>query len=392
MRFPRSVTVRRILLWSAVLSLLAAYAVGYAHRHRELLPLLTARVPEAGDLIETGTGPLLLKTGPEAPSESAGYYVISRSGGWGGPLYIAARIDGEGFIRQILILDHNETLSFFYRLEKRGFFQQFQNKHVSAPLLPGRDIDTVTQATVSSHAFTEAIRRGSHRVGREIFAIAIPEEEMPWRVGWKECLPLILFVLAGVAVKKKTRYGRYLIMGAAMVGLGVVLNASLSIAHFGSLLLGFCPRLSDNLFWWLMVGGAVVSILLLKKNLYCHALCPFGNLQEFNFKLSRINLSLPPSLARVFRVLPLLLTWAALMVVFIQRNPASGAFEPFSTLFSLEGLEIQWMVLSAAILGSFFVARFFCRFFCPVGCALDGLLKLRCRTFRRSPAETECTE
>jgi len=392
MRLPGPITFDRIFIWLAVLTLLAAYVLGYTRRDRELLPLLAAQVPDVGDFTKIGTRPLLLKAGPHAPSDCAGYYVISRAGGWGGPLHIAGQIDERGYIRNIYVLDHNETLSFFYRMENRGFFSQFLGKHVSAPLLPGRDIDTVTQATVSSQAFAEAIRRGGHRVGREIFGIAIPEETRPWRVGWKEGLPLLLFVLAGVCAKKKLRYGRYLIMGSAMVGLGIVLNASLSIAHFGALLLGYFPRLSDNLFWWLLVGGAGLSVLLLKKNLYCYALCPFGNLQEFNFKLSRINLSLPPGLGRVFRVLPYLLTWAALMVIVLRRNPAAGAFEPFPTLFGLEGLEIQWLVLSSVILGTFFMGRFFCRYFCPVGCALDVLLIIRCRRFGRSPAERENIE
>jgi polyferredoxin len=130
----------------------------------------------------------------------------------------------------------------------------------------------------------------------------------------------------------------------------------------------------------------------LKRNLYCHALCPFGSLQELNSRISGTNLPVPGAFRRVARALPYALTWMALTAVFLSSNPTSGAYEPFPTLFGLEGMEIQWLILASVILGSLFIRRFFCRFFCPVGIVLNLFVSARCRLTVLTKDKTGCQE
>jgi NosR/NirI family nitrous oxide reductase transcriptional regulator len=392
MRNNRTVTPALVIKLLAILFLAAAYLVGFTGRNREILPLLTEQVPETAHFTQISEYPLLLKSDSEPEPNIPGYYIVSRTQGWGGPLTLAVAIDLFGLIQGVHVLEHNETLSFFYRLEKKEFFKQFISKHISDPLSPDKDVDTVTQATVSSEAFTKAVRLGSHWIGSEVFSLDIPRETSQWNFGWQEGLLILLFAAAGLSLKTSRRWIRGLIMTAAFLILGFKLNASLSIAHYGALLLGYVPQVIQNPFWWILVAGALLAVVLLKRNLYCHVLCPFGNLQELNAKISGINLPLAKGTARAARALPYVLTWLALMIIFLKSNPVGGAYEPFSTLFGFEGIEIQWIILPAVIVGSFFITRFFCRFFCPAGTLLNLVLRARCQWFKTKKGTTGCPE
>jgi hypothetical protein len=385
--------IERALKWGALLTLIGGYAVGYAGRDREILPLLIEQVPEAASMGKRSEHPLVLEFEPAGEgSEMRSYYTIGRAQGWGGPLSLALLIDGEGQIRRVLVLDHNETLPFFYRLEKKRFFQQFESKHVTDPLWPGEDVDTVTQATVSSEAFTEAVRQGSHAVGREVFGLEIRERPPQWRIGWEEGFLVLLFIAAYISMKSGFRVLRYLVMAASFFFLGFHLNVSLSIAHYGGLLLGFVPRVITNPLWWILVCGALLTAFFFKRNLYCHALCPFGSLQELNSRISGSNLPIAKCLVPAAKALPYFLTWLALLLVFVKSNPTSGTFEPFPTLFSLEGMEIQWLILAAVILGSLFMKRFFCRFFCPVGIVFGLVVRAGCHLAELRKERPGCPE
>ena len=253
-------------------------------------------------------------------------------------------------------------------------------------------MDTVTQATVSSEAFTEAIRLGSHNLSREVFDLEVRERKPSWRIGWEEGFLVLLFIGAGISILRGLSFVRYPVMAAGFFFLGFHLNASLSIGHFGSLFLGYVPRVMTHPFWWILVCGSLVTAFALKRNLYCHAICPFGSLQELNSRISGSNLPVPKACVRVFRGLPYSLTWLALAAVFLTSSPTSAAYEPFPTLFGFEGMEIQWLILASVILGSLFMRRFFCRFFCPVGIVLNLIVSARCRLAAAKKDKTGCQE
>lgn len=384
---------KHILRLLIALTLIAALVIGYLHKEQEQKTLLQDKTPQGTQFQELKLNPLILAG--ENPQEDifSGYYVLTEAKGWGGPLNIATIVDEQGVIKKILILSHRETLSFFYRLEKKDFFQQFIGKTISEPFLPNRDIDTVTQATVSSKAFAQAVRRGSHTLGREFFDMQILEEKVGWNFGREEILLLLLIGSSLIGLLwLKARIFHYAVMLASFIFLGFMLNASLSIAHFGALLLGYFPSFREYPFWWILLGGAILVPLVFRRNVYCHSLCPFGNLQELNTKISGINLPLGKHINKAGRYLSYTLTWFALVFIFYKTNPALGAYEPFPTLFGLEGIEVQWFVLSTVIFGSFFLSRFFCRFFCPVGVVLNILVKFRCSLDKFFKAKTSCPE
>jgi polyferredoxin len=141
--------------------------------------------------------------------------------------------------------------------------------------------------------------------------------------------------------------------------------------------MGYIPGLKQHPMWWIMMAGALGSVVILGRNIYCHQICPFKVVQDLLQKISGVKLRIKPEVQRKSRTLIFFLSWIALMLIFLSTHPALGSYEPFAMMFSLEGLGIQWYILPAAVLGSLFVPSFWCRLFCPVGLYLNEIVRMR---------------
>jgi len=359
-------------------SLLAALITGVLSKDRDVLNKMQ-RISERGSSLEIISGQDPIRIGELRDEETGritGYIALAEAMGWGGPFLAATVTDSEGVIDRIVIIDHKETHSYFRKLERRNFFRQFSGKRVSEPLDTESDIDAVSGATVSSAAFTDAVREGSHKLGVEVLNLEVREKERKFKIGFKEIFLLFLYMLVFVALAKKSRVLRYAVLAAGLLFLGICVNASISIAGLSSVMLGYFPPITTNLFWWLLVPGILVIALSTGKNIYCHWLCPFGVAQEFISKISGIDAPLNKKTVRLAGNIRYFLAWLSLMIIFLTLNPALGAYEPFATLFGLEGIGLQWFILPVVLLGAFMIPLFWCRFFCPVKVILQIAAKV----------------
>ena len=370
-------SLKNVALLLAVITLSIAYILGFTTQGTQLASQLQKFTPQNSGIFKINNNPLLFETRSQGTGKTLSYVVVEKAQGWGGPLRLATITDSQGIIKQIVVLEHKETPSFFHKIQKHKFFQQFIGKKVSDPLYLGRDIDTVTQATISSKAVTEAVRKGSHALGRKILKLPLKGAERKWKFGIREVILLSLYMLMFIDFKLNFKILRYFILGTTFIFLGFYLNAAISIGNISALFFGFIPSLKENIFWWMLIFGSLSLPLILKRNLYCYYLCPFGALQEFTAKISGINLKLNKKNIILTKYLAYFLTWLALIITFLTLNPALGAYEPFATFFRAEGMNIQWYIMPAVVLGSFFSRRLFCRAFCPVGVVLKVFLKIR---------------
>ena len=87
------------------------------------------------------------------------YLPVGIGNGYGGSFAISSNINTEGIIEEIIILKHNETVSFFNKIENRGFFKQFEGKKISDRLIEDQDIDIISGATISSVALQRLFAR-----------------------------------------------------------------------------------------------------------------------------------------------------------------------------------------------------------------------------------------
>ena len=309
--------------------------------------------------------------------------VMSEGIGYGGPLVIgikATRTNEGAKLSEIILLSHKETPAFIDRINSKSFFRQFVGDSVTSNFIIGDDIDAVSGATVSSEGFTAAIREAVHAGAAQHLKLDQTWQEPRWRFGLNEAILIGLFLLAFYGVYRKdklAKYARLAVIAGALAFVGFYANLSLNLGNIAGIFMGYVPTPKQHPLWWILMAGTLGSVLILGRNIYCHQICPFKVVQDLLQKLSGIKLKIKPELQRKSRMLIFILSWVALMLIFLSAHPALGSYEPFAMMFSLEGLGIQWYILPAALMGSLFVPLFWCRLFCPVGLYLNEMVRLR---------------
>lgn len=309
--------------------------------------------------------------------------VIADGEGYGGPLVVgvrARRTEDGGRLAEALMLSHKETPAFMERLHRGKFFDQFGGKQVTDNFIVDDDIDAVSGATVSARGLTAAVRGAVHLGAVNHLKLEQTWEQPGWIFGRDEAILILLFVLAFVAGYRKDKIGKYAalaVTAGALVFIGFMANASLSLANIAGIFMGYIPSPRQHPMFWIMMIGVLGSIVFMGRNIYCQRLCPFMVVQDMAQKISGIKLKIDSRFQRRARTLIFSLSWVALMLIFLSAHPALGSYEPFAMMFSLEGLGIQWYILPASVFGSLFVPRFWCRLFCPVGLYLNEMVRLR---------------
>lgn len=86
-----------------------------------------------------------------------GWSVVLDEMGKINPITFLVGIDKQGEVLGVYVLEFRDM--FGSEIKRRSFMRQFQGKTVKDPLKVGRDIDAVTQATISSQAAATAVRK-----------------------------------------------------------------------------------------------------------------------------------------------------------------------------------------------------------------------------------------
>lgn len=368
--------IKKTTRYVAIGMMIVAYFLGSFLNNNEMTELIAEKLP--GMSVEKiKSDPDVYQVLNKATNTLDSWLLVTRQQGWGGPMQIGTLIDEQAKLKSVLVLNHKETPSFFKALIDQGFFKQFQNKPIQDNFQIGEDIDAITGATISSRAITDAVSKKSHYWGREYFELDIAKHAVDWQVGQNEFILVVYFSIIIISAIKKYRKVRYGTLVFGIVFLGFYLSVPISISAFASLMMGYIPEISSHLFWWLLVVGVVLMTLILGRNLYCSWACPFGGIQEFLTIIGGVKTKVNPRLNQMASTLVFSLFWLSFMIMFLTSNPGLGTFEPFAVLFSFKGMDVQWYLVSIAILGSFMIPRFWCRFFCPVGLVLKKLARIK---------------
>ena len=84
--------------------------------------------------------------------------------GIGGHIEMMVELDGDGKIKEVTILDHNEAPEYTAGITGPDFLVQFKGKGVDDAFIVGEDIDAITGATISSKAVSETLKTCLERV------------------------------------------------------------------------------------------------------------------------------------------------------------------------------------------------------------------------------------
>jgi len=373
---------RGIVEGFAWVMLLAAFIIGQIATRPDYESMLKEALP--GDvLIRSEVNTTLPVVYQVEGSEDV--VIMAEGEGYGGPLVVGVRArksDEGGRLAEVLMLSHKESPAFMERLRRGHFFKQFGGKDVSDDFIVNHDIDAVSGATISSRGFTSTVREAVHLGAVNHLGLKPDWKQPGWVFGVEEAVLVMLFILAFIAGYHNGKFAKtakLIVMVGALVFVGFYANASLSLASIAGILMGYIPAPQQHPMWWIMMIGVLGSIVILGRNIYCQQICPFMVVQDLAQKISGVKLKIDSRFQKRARTLIFFLSWVALMLIFLTAHPALGSYEPFAMMFSLEGLGIQWYILPASLLGSFFVPRFWCRLFCPVGLYLNELVRLRRR-------------
>lgn len=370
--------IERVMAIVALALIAAAWVAGEHRARRSVMPAIQAAVPEAADFSRTDG--VFAAWEDRDRSRLLGYVALGTADGYGGPLTLAVAVSAEGQVLNVVVADHKETGAWFDRVSRRGLPGALAGKSWDDAFVVGRDLDTVTGATVTVDAMARAVADGSQAVAR---AMGLPVNEAPpapVRFGLLELTVLLLLGLVLLSYRYAFPHRKLLRWGTMLTGLlllGFIYNSPLTLTYMARAVLGYWPSWRTDLHFYLLVVGVPAIILIARKNPYCQWFCPFGAAQECLGAVGGARSREPARLRPWLRWLPRTLALGALLLGVYLRSPGQAGYEVFGTLFGLVGGTTQFALLGLVIVASLFVLRPWCRYLCPVGAVLDFLRMLR---------------
>ncbi|MGY8975875.1 MAG: 4Fe-4S binding protein [Alphaproteobacteria bacterium] len=205
--------------------------------------------------------------------------------------------------------------------------------------------------------------------------------------------------------RKIHQFIRILFLSWVLIWLGWVVGGQVSIIHLAAFIQaifdgkGFSSFLAEPAI--VIIGlGALISMPIWGRALFCGWLCPFGALQELlnkialsiGIKQKRLNLKKDLSLKKIKYIVLAIL--GSLFLYSFDLGLTASAIEPFKSAitfrFNAPIMALVWVLI---ILGSgLFIERAYCRFLCPLGAAAAIIGKVRIFNFlhRRKECGSPC--
>jgi NosR/NirI family transcriptional regulator, nitrous oxide reductase regulator len=352
----------------------------------DVTPFFTQVLGQAERFERAGAGVYVgyLEEGTQA--REVGYVATGSALGYAGSIDTVVGMTLTGRIAQVVISRETETLAFFRGILDSAFLESVKGKHCTDPFQIGDDIQAVTGATVSLQGLTEAIQVACHRAAGvaniPVKARATPRITM----GFPELILLLLFGIGFLAYAPAAHRHRgvlrWLGLGLGLALLGVWLNGSISLIHINALLLGHWPQWRIHLYWYLLVLGVLLPIVLTGRNVYCSHVCPLGAVQQALGTVSGSRLHVPRKIHRAMRWTQRALAWLAVLCALATRNPGIMHYEVSGTLFSLNGAIWQFVLLALVLVASLALMRPWCHYLCPMHVLTDFVRLVR-GCFRR---------
>lgn len=291
------------------------------------------------------------------------YIYIGEGRGYNGKVSILIQTRLNKIITNVIPLANHETHSFFKKLDKNGFFDKMLGKEINI-FLENEPLDVISGATISSKAVMQAIQI-AYSEGDDI-----PVSHSSYPVfGLLEVL-IIVLLFAGLLVAKAKnvklkKYLYWISMIISFVILGFVYNQHITLSRISAMLNGYFPSLHNELYFYILLFGSVLIILLTRKNIYCHSVCPFGVAQAILAKTGNAQ----PFRPKYYKHLKFLQGFIALTVLLISlalNNPTLAQYEVFGAFFQLTANSILFIVLIIVIILSLFIYKPWCNFMCPI--------------------------
>lgn len=299
--------------------------------------------------------------------------------GYAGPTPLLIGIDPEGEIIRVILLDNVETPSYVRLLLDSRFLDRWRGMSWRRAAGETEDVDAVSSVTITAEAIASTLRHRLSMIDPDA-PVAPPEREpldlRPVDIG--VVIVLLTGFSLGLLIGRVPRWTRVAQLSLSLLFLGVLAASMLSMGLIGGWLMS--GSISGSVGLVFLVAAAVLAPILLRRNLYCHFVCPFGSLQELLFRLVPYRLKVPRSAHRKLRYLRygLLISIGASLLLGLGLDP--NDMEPFPAFRPRAAGIYALLIAIVSLILAPISNRPWCTYACPSGALLDSLRRPRLAT------------
>lgn len=293
--------------------------------------------------------------------------------GYSGPINLGIYVRDDAKIDHINLISSNETQSYLQKIARTNYYEQYQNKD----LTKSYQIDAVSGATISTKAMAATtselisvvnpnpIEDLSDRMGISDFQISAALT-FKWVI--QIVLVFILFLYAYQKKFKKSKRSVLIVSIASVLYIGFFLNESFTYVTFIHPFIGTALSSFMGLYAFFVLLGAIWG-----KNTYCKHICPYGNIQRLQLKLTKgLNKKFFLSNERIKQVRFAILFFLIVGILAGARNLSH--LEPFPYIFGLEVKSVWYFIFAVlGLLMNWVYPMIWCRLLCPTGSLLDTI-------------------
>lgn len=382
MRAPRR---RSVVYLVAVIALALALAFGKTRTAPDLDRTIREIFPAAA-VIEEREGVFAVH---DASGHLVGWAAAGSASGYGGPMLVVAGVDTGGAVVGARVVEQRETPAFWSMVRVDAYFGGISGAAIDEVSYDYSEVAGVTGATISSDALVDSIRISIAEVAGVAFDRRLPLPRRPFEFGILEIVVLVV-ILGGVGARRlkgpTRRRVRWITQIAGLVVIGFWKDSPIALAKLAAMASGFFPDPRTNLALYVLVGGFLITSFAWGRNVYCLYACPFGAAQRCVGAIGGKKFTLSAGVVRFLETARNLTVFVVLFMAFLALQPTLASYEPFSTLFSLRGSTLQWVLLFVALVASLVLRNPWCDHGCPMRTVENALRDLR-RLFgkRREP-------
>jgi len=314
--------------------------------------------------------------------------------GYGGDINLQIYFSLDGKIQKIKVIEQYETEMYAKDVFTEKYLSQYYGKNADNEFILGKNIHSITGATISCSAVNEIIYQCVKNVNQCLIKKNIIKKTN-FRLTKIEVVRtiilLVLFLIAIFGFIYNIKILRYVIMFVSVIFLGIMYYGGFSFNHIQNLIYQNFPHKSNIFIWSLMVLTILTTLLI--GRLYCGWLCPFGAVIEFLFGIKKffeqrykkslgkeieIDIIEDTPIVKFLRKYEHIYRYIKyVLAVIILLFPTMIFLEPFQYMFLIYKINLMQMIyLITILLFCILFIRLWCRYFCPLGGFLSIVAKV----------------
>ena len=358
----------RILALTAGITVVIAGLLGFIRETGDIEYEIATLLKDNEVIHVKGEGSFIISG--KGSEHSLAYISVEAAEGYAGELHAAVRVDTFGNIEDIYIISHNETPSFFKKVIHKGLIRQLKGTSFTDSFGPDQGIDVVSGATYTSDAIIECAKAGSRQIAKEELGLEVPTDiKTKFSLGIPEIALVLLYLVALVGVYTSFPYKkllRWTTLVAGLVILGFWFSVPLTLSRINLFLIGFWPDWHDHLYWYILVFGFFLILLVTRKNIYCSWICPLGSIQDGIGLVGAARPRFSKKVNHVMKWVQRFVAWLAIVLALYYRNPVQLNYEIFGVSLSLTGATYLFIMTGVFFIASVFITRPWCNYLCPI--------------------------